>query len=114
MRGDMEYENSVMFFSSNPVGRPRKKDKKEKKMNVDFSNDTSHLSMQSDSEHAYQLPRPELMQPNSSLLSEDPGNSSGSERLAMPKRPHNVIERIIYFVRIFSITIFYLSFISEN
>jgi len=75
--------------SSNPVGRPRKKDKKEKKMNVDFSNDTSHLSMQSDSEHAYQLPRPELMQPNSSLLSEDPGNSSGSERLAMPKRPHN-------------------------
>ena len=65
-------------------------------MNVDFSNDTSKLSMQSDSEHAYQMPRPELMQPNSLLLSEDPGNSSGSERLAMPKRPHNVIKTLIY------------------
>ena len=90
------YKNSDLFFSSNPVGRPRKKDKKEKKMNVDFSNDTSYLSMQSDSEHAYQLPRHELMQPNSSALSEDPGNSSGSERLAMPKRPHNVIKTIIF------------------
>ena len=102
----------LAIFSSNPVGRPRKKDKKEKKMNVDFSNDTLQLSMQSDSEHAYQMPRPELVQANSSFLSEDIGNSSATERIAMPKRPHNVIFDIIYLLQI--INSLYLQYVNAS
>ena len=67
-------------------------------MNVDFSDENFQLSMQEsamqisgNSEHVYSLPNPERMQENSSFTSENQGDTSASERLAMPKRPHNVM-----------------------
>ena len=65
-------------------------------MNVDFSNDHSQVSMQENAmqipeefEHAYPMPRPDLAG-SSSFSSEHVGNLSSSDRLVMPKRPHNV------------------------
>lgn len=66
-------------------------------MNVNFSNDNSQLSMQESamqvpgiSEHVYSMPNPEPMQETSSFSSENHGNILASDRLVMPKRPHNV------------------------
>ena len=40
-------------------------------------------------EHAYPMPRPD-MEGSSSFSSEHLGNLPSSDRLVMPKRPHNV------------------------
>ena len=66
-------------------------------MNVDFSNDNSQLEMHESalqvsaiSEHVYSMPNAEPMQEASSFSSENQGNIAASDRLVMPKRPHNV------------------------
>ena len=65
-------------------------------MNVDFSNEHSRGSMQEtpiqipeEFEHAYPMSRPD-MEGSSSFSSEHLGNLPSSDRLVMPKRPHNV------------------------
>ena len=100
---DMPICTFIYIYSSNPVGRPRKKGKKEKKMNVDFTNE--HLSMLNDSQessntmgisddsqvsislHSHStLP----IGGSGTILSETPSQSALAQEPTMPKRPHNV------------------------
>ena len=100
---DMPICTFIYIYSSNPVGRPRKKGKKEKKMNVDFTNE--HLSMLNDSQessntmgisddsqvsislHSHStLP----IGGSGTILSDNPSQSVLAQEPTMPKRPHNV------------------------
>ena len=94
-------------FRANPVGRPRKKGKKERKMNVDFNNGQSLPSHEihqsaSSSLHApglvaidalsppFSTHEAENMEGNVAFVHEGSESSTPNERLVMPKRPHNV------------------------
>ena len=100
---DMPICTFIYIYSSNPVGRPRKKGKKEKKMNVDFTNE--HLSMLNDSQESSNtmgisddsqvsislhsqstLP----IGGSGTILSDNPSQSVLAQEPTMPKRPHNV------------------------
>ena len=100
---DMPICTFIYIYSSNPVGRPRKKGRKEKKMNVDFTNE--HLSMLNDSQessntmgisddsqvsislHSHStLP----IGGSGTILPETPSQSVLAQEPTMPKRPHNV------------------------
>ena len=94
----------LFLYRRNPVGRPRKKGKKERKMNVDFSNDqfvTSqeiHPGIPPSPRHLDATPPPPFPTPeamnahgNMEIVDNVSGNVAPNERLMMPKRPHNVI-----------------------